>query len=79
MDFEEGGGRDHDARAMTMGMFSSGTQKAILLQPNAKKGAHRISAIQLRHCTTETVAKETSIIVDVATTRRQPRRDRCAR
>ena len=52
---------------MTMGMFSSGTQKAILLQPKAKTDAHRISAIHLRHCTTETVANETSIIVDAAT------------
>jgi hypothetical protein len=52
---------------MAMGMLASGTQKAILLQPKAKTDADRISVIHLRHCTTETVAKETSIIVDAAT------------
>jgi hypothetical protein len=52
---------------MMMGMFASGTQKAILLQPKAKTDAHRLSAIHLRHFTTKTVANETSIIVDAAT------------
>jgi hypothetical protein len=60
--FQEEGGRDHD----DMGMFASGMQKAIVLQQHAP-AARRFSAIHLKHCTTKTEAKETSIIVDAAT------------
>jgi hypothetical protein len=51
---------------MMMGMFASGTQKAIVLQQHAP-AARRLSVIHLKHCTTQTEAKGTSVIVDAAT------------
>jgi hypothetical protein len=52
---------------MMMGMFASGTQKAIVLQRKAKTDADRLSVIHLKHCMTKAVANETSIIVEAAT------------
>jgi hypothetical protein len=53
--------------AMTMGIFASGMQQGIVLQPKATTAADRLSVIRLKHCTTKAEAKETSIIVDAAT------------
>jgi hypothetical protein len=51
---------------MMMGMFASGMKKAIVPLQHTP-AARRLSVMHLKHCTTKTEAKETSIIVDAAT------------